>query len=265
MSGFSPQWLAAREPWDHRARSPEILAILTDRVMRARSGAGHVTRILDLGCGTGSTTRYLTSRLPTALAWTLADGDQGLLDIAAGTTGSKTVTVDLATIDLDTLVGGHDLVTASALLDLVSDAWLDRLWRAMEHCHASLLAGLTYDGRIALAPAHPFDQVIRSLANIHQRSDKGFGPALGPNATAALVLRARKSRWRVTVRRSDWVLDMNADRPGVTMLLQGWASVAKEIAPGLGDRIESWLDDRLSQGTLRVTVGHRDLLASPPD
>ncbi|MGD8498218.1 MAG: class I SAM-dependent methyltransferase, partial [Chromatiales bacterium] len=57
MSGFSPDWLALREPLDARARS----AALVDR-LRAQAPRGP-RRILDLGSGTGSNLRYLAPRL----------------------------------------------------------------------------------------------------------------------------------------------------------------------------------------------------------
>ncbi len=50
--GFSADWLALREPADHRSRSAELLATLATRV------EGRDTlRITDLGCGTGSNLR----------------------------------------------------------------------------------------------------------------------------------------------------------------------------------------------------------------
>lgn len=265
MSAFSPDWLAAREPWDHQARSPDILAAIVAWEERRRRARASATRIVDLGCGTGSTERYLAPRLTGPAAWTLVDGDHGLLDIAAGSTGAATIAADLSSADLDMLIGENDLVTASALLDLVSEAWLDRLWRAVERRRAGLLAGLCYDGRIALSPATPFDAVIRDLTNRHQRGDKGFGSALGPYATSALAVRARRAGWRVKVRRSDWMLAMDTDRPGLDRLIDGWADAAREIAPGGSARIDAWRAERLSRHDLKFTVGHRDLLALPPD
>lgn len=267
MNGFAPEWLAAREAWDHRARSPVVLAVLERWLEHRQPERRGAVRILDLGCGTGSTPRYLGPRIKEALAWTLVDGDQRLLEIAAASTGAATVHADLsrADLDLDELIAGSDLVTASALLDLVSETWLDRLWGAVEDRRAGLLAGLTYDGRIALAPSHPFDAVIRDLTNRHQRGDKGFGPALGPRATALLAARVRRAGWRVTVRRTDWVLAMDTNRPGLEMLLDGWAAAAREVAPGQAALIDGWRNQRRSSGGLKVTVGHRDLLALPPD
>jgi SAM-dependent methyltransferase len=264
MNTFSPEWLTLRETWDHRSRSPEILARLSDWLDRRRIRQSTSTKVLDLGCGTGSTWRYLTRHIPKSTTWTLVDGDPTLLKIAAASTGGATVLADLSIEPLTRIIGAHDLVTASALLDLVSEPWLEALWRTVETSGAGLLAGLTYDGRMAISPSSPFDAVIQDLTNRHQRGDKGFGPALGQRATAALAARARDAGWRVMVRRSDWKLGGDEDRTGLSLLIDGWAAAAREIAPGLSDQIEDWRADRRTSAT-RITVGHHDLLALPPD
>jgi SAM-dependent methyltransferase len=263
LSGFSPDWLAAREDWDHRARSGEVLTEL-DRWLTGRRHVDRETRVVDLGCGTGSTWRYLTPRLSTTMRWTLVDGDRRLLDIAGEATGAPTRELDLSTTDIDGLVRGHDLVTASALLDLVSEAWLDRLWHALERHRVGLLAGLTYDGRLAFSPGHPMDAVILDLVNSHQRGNKGFGNALGPTATSELATRALGAGWRIRTRRSDWVLNAERDAPGLTMLIDGWAGAAAEISPGMVVTIRDWRNRRLADRRLSVLVGHRDQLALPP-
>jgi SAM-dependent methyltransferase len=269
MSGFFPVWLAAREPWDHRARSSDILAALKEwRGTRPESSSLAVT---DLGCGTGSTTRYLSEHLAAPLHWKLVDGDANLLRIAAdelATTSNpaiETTQAELSPEALPTLMQGSDLVTASALLDLVSEAWLKEFWRAVEIQRTAVLAGLTYDGRLALSPNDPSDGLIRNLVNRHQQTDKGLGPALGPHATAALAVRARRAGWRVMIRRSDWKLTARHDGPGAAMLLDGWAAAAQEIAPGLSKSIQAWRDRRAATDDLTIIVGHRDLLALPPD
>ena len=59
MSGFSANWLALREPFDRRARNADVLEAVAGSLKQ------HISvRIADLACGTGSTLRALTSRLP---------------------------------------------------------------------------------------------------------------------------------------------------------------------------------------------------------
>ena len=115
MSGFSADWLALREPHDRRARNVEVL----DAVVTAF--ASHISlNVADIGCGTGSTYRVLSPRLPSTQRWRLYDNDLSLLARAAGPANVTTLPLDLSR-DLEAaLDGAVDLVTTSALLDLVS-------------------------------------------------------------------------------------------------------------------------------------------------
>ncbi|MCY4592637.1 MAG: class I SAM-dependent methyltransferase [Alphaproteobacteria bacterium] len=265
MSGFSAAWLEARADWDNAALSPEILARLAAWSAQRRSPL----RIADLGCGTGNGLSVLDEVIMVPAGWHLVDADPGLLDCARrrwpGRTGStlRLTRCDLAQADLDRLLAGTDLVTAFALLDLVSAEWMERLWRALRCSGAAVLAALSYDGRLSWSPADPLDGVVRDSLNRHQRRDKGFGSALGPVATSALAHRARAAGWTVLVRRSDWILHSPGNRVGLEMLFDGWVSAAAELHPGLGPELAAWRERRLGEERLVVRVGHRDLLALP--
>ena len=74
MSGFSADWLTLREPFDMRARNPSVLDAVADSLAAYPS-----VRIVDLACGTGSTLRALSARLPARQNWKLVDNDLGLL------------------------------------------------------------------------------------------------------------------------------------------------------------------------------------------
>ena len=127
MSGFDAEWLALREPADVAARS----LALTDKLAQALP-IGQPLRVLDLGAGTGSNARFLSPRLPPGQRWLLVDHDAALLAHASESRGVErsTCRIDVVEAELSQLDDlGHcfaaqDLVTASALLDLVSDAWL---------------------------------------------------------------------------------------------------------------------------------------------
>jgi hypothetical protein len=88
---------------------------------------------------------------------------------------------NLSALDAD-MFAGRQLVTASALLDLVSDAWLHLLADRCRTAGATVLFALTYNGASRCSPDEPEDDVIRDLLNRHQKTDKGFGPAAGPDA-----------------------------------------------------------------------------------
>ena len=77
MTGFSADWLALREPADHRARDPATLTRVVAHLARLA-----LPEIVDLGCGSGSNLRALAPRLGARQRWRLVDNDAALLDAA---------------------------------------------------------------------------------------------------------------------------------------------------------------------------------------
>ena len=173
--------------------------------------------------------------------------------------------LDLATALVTLDFGPRSLVTASALLDLVSDAWLAAAVGTIAGARAAGYFVLSYDGRISLTPADPLDEQVRALVNEHQRIDKGFGPSLGPAASAAAAAHFRAAGYLTETAASDWQLDAR-DAALERTLVEGWIDAALEVEPGARERLEPWLSMRSKQiagGTLRISVGHEDLLALP--
>ena len=202
MSGFSADWLALREPHDARARNPAVLDAVIASLKAYRS-----IRIVDLACGTGSTLHALSPRLAAQQNWRLVDNDLGLLARASATAKPAGVTVAPIPLDLNrdleaVLDGPVDLIATSALLDLVSEPWLERLAVEIAARSIPLYAALSYDGRIEIGPADPLDAAIVAAVNAHQRTDKGFGPALGPTAAAVAIARFEAGR----ARRAIWAI-----------------------------------------------------------
>lgn len=267
MNAFSAEWLALREAADGRARDPA----LPDRLPRP------VTSVIDLGAGTGSNLRWLAPRLGRGQRWTLVDHDAELLARAlpalrrwAGARedfdcGYRLEALDLAG-NLDALrIPRSCLVTASALLDLVSQAWLEDLVTRVAAARASVLWALSYDGRIALDPSCDDDTRIVELVNSHQRTDKGFGPALGPDAWQVAERLLAAAGYEVVTAVADWCLRRD-EQELIVALVEGWAGAAVGIAPDETESIARWRDRRLGEartGSLEVRVGHRDLVASP--
>ena len=213
MSGtFDPVWLALREAVDHRSRAAAAAALLVP-AWRARGWS----RVVDLGSGTGSNLRYLAPRLPGVRHWTLVDHDAGLLARAAAPDAAEVTRVvgDLAAAGLDAIRESNaDLVTGSALLDLVSKDWLTRLVAACREARCAALFALSYDGRIRWQAAaddrrpadDPDDALVRRSVNAHQRRDKGLGPALGPLAGLTAETLFRAAGFRVWLPPSPWRL-----------------------------------------------------------
>jgi len=262
MSGFSAQWLALREAYDRPVRSQTVLDAL------ASSFAGRpAIAVTDLGCGTGSTMRAIAGSLPPRQQWRLLDNDETLLVLAAAAApdGARvtTLAVDIAQ-HLEQAIGESDLVTMSALLDLVSAAWLDRLLAALTRLKRPLYAALSYDGEVALTPASRDDATVIAAVNRHQLTDKGFGPALGPGAARIAPESLRRNGFAVVEGRSDWALGVEA-RDIQMELLAGWAGAAGEIGVNAA-LLEAWLaerSDHVAAGRSEMRVGHVDFFASP--
>ncbi|WP_211230331.1 class I SAM-dependent methyltransferase [Inquilinus limosus] len=219
--------------------------------------------IVDLACGTGSTARALQPRLAPAVGWRLVDHDAALLREAGRRTGAaaETALCDLAREDPP--IEGASLVTASALLDLVSAAWIERFADTLKDHRCPLYAGLSYDGGLSFDPPHPADRAVTAAFNAHQRTDKGFGPALGPDGAKAVAAALRSRGFTVRVAPSPWRLGPG-DGELVAALLSGTAQAATEIGGIATAAIEDWLafrQARASDG--QCLVGHMDLLAIP--
>jgi hypothetical protein len=264
---FSAEWLALREPYDKRARNRDVLAGVA-----AAFAAEPAVSVVDLACGTGSTVRALAGHLPPRQTWQLADNDLGLLARAADTTrpdgmSLRTTPIDLAR-DLEAALDGPvDLVTTSALLDLVSAEWLERFAVELAARRLPVYAALTYDGRAALEPADGFDQAVIGAVNRHQHRDKGFGPALGPDAAAAMVARLQAVGYAVIAGASDWAFGAD-DRRIQTEVLSGWAGAAREVGDLPPSELVDWLARRhalVAEGGARMRVGHVDVFARPID
>src|SRR5215831_4830074 len=258
MTESLSDWLALREAADTAARSADVLSAVV-ATLPARRPLG----VLDLGTGTGSNVRYLASRLPRPQDWLVADRDPQLLDELAHRVDAAVTTraTNLGQLT-DDLFTGRDLVTASALLDLVSGPWLTSLAQHCRRAGAAALFVLSYNGESRCTPAEPEDEFVRKLMNRHQRqNDKGFGRAAGPDATDLAERAFRDAGYVVTLATSNWVLDASTgalQRP----LVEGWAEAAIQMAPGERSTIDAWLQRRLryiADNCSHIVVGHDDL------
>jgi hypothetical protein len=265
----SPEWLVVREPADAAARSAE----LAERLGRHLPAAGRLV-IHDLGGGSGAMSRWLAPRLPGPQHWVIHDRDASLLELAvAGPPGpaadGAAVTVEARRSDITRLapgdLAGASLITASALLDMLTADELAGMLAACIRIGCPLLLTLTVVGRVALTPADPLDALLAAAFDAHQRRTTTAGRLLGPDAVAAAVEELRGTGAEVLVRPSPWRLD--GARPALMAgWLGGWLAAACEQEPALVAEAGAYRDRRLAQaaaGDLAVTVDHADLLALP--
>lgn len=267
MSKVAPRWLALREDADAAARAAGLLDPL-------RTGLPDGPLLIrDLGCGTGANLRWLAPRLPGPQQWILHDNDAELLALAAAGTVSTAdgtpVTARTDHSDLTRLraadLAGTSLVTASALLDLLSRQEVESLAEACVTAGCSALFTLSVAGWVELRPADPLDAEIGAAFNDHQRRVvAGRGRLLGPDAPAVAAAAFRCRGWAVLSRPSRWQLGAGQTAL-IARWLREWCAAAVEQRPGLATEVEDYLPRRLqacAAGRLRVTVHHADLLAT---
>ena len=295
-ASFSARWLALREDFDRRARAAAAPALDVRSLARRLRPDGDPLAVLDLACGSGANLRHLAPRLGGRQRWTLVDHDPALLAVVpvalaawataqgfafARQAGTVRITgpdwqadIDMLRIDLARSLHAcplapATLVTASALLDLVSRPWIEQLLARVQPAGAAVLFALSVDGRLEWQPALPGDADAARLFAAHQARDKGFGPALGPAATDFTADRLRVLGWHCVRAETDWRIDACEDGPTSDMLramIEGIAAAALEQAPDERERIEVWKRLRVaSMSSSRLRVGHLDLLAAPPE
>lgn len=275
---FSPEWLALREPADHAARSESLKNLVGSHF----AGRDHLS-VVDLGCGAGSNLRGTFSALPARQTWRLVDYDPALLaaararlaawadrasdgdDSLAIEKDGKTITVSFHRADLNqdiaaALPAGCDLVTAAALFDLVSPDWIGRFVAVLEARRLPLYTVLTYDGTERWDPPHPDDAAMLAAFHAHQATDKGFGPAAGPRATAIMAEAFTAAGYEVARADSPWRLGAGFATLAQELMI-GFAGAVRETGRVPPERIDAWLAARRVGTTCEV--GHEDLFAIP--
>ncbi len=284
---FSGDWLDLREPHDAAARD-EMLAIKLSAALPARP------RIMDLGAGTGALLRWLALYIGRPQAWTLVDADPALIERAfdtiaerAETMGWKVTSPGRRTMLVHTQAGAWrveglladlreapanlplhsvDAVVNTALCDLVSEPWLERMAAACTARKIPFYAALNVTGCARFIPPHPHDAWVRRGFLRDQARDKGFsGQALGHDAPAAIARAFSAQGYVVEQSPSPWRIP-RAFAPMLGELAMGCAEAALRHERREAWRIEDWAEDRADQAAMQrlsATVPHMDVLALP--
>jgi hypothetical protein len=264
---FAPEWLRLRETADARARAAELLDPLRGLLRTARLPGREPLVVHDLGCGTGAMGRWLAPRLDGSQHWIVHDRDPRLLHLAVTDAPREAayggeVTVEARRGELGALapdaLSGAGLVTASALLDVLTSGELDALADACALAGCPALLTLTVTGRVGITPADPLDAAVTDAFNAHQRRSGLLGPDAVPAVIRAFAERGMGARTRP----SPWRLGPG-DRDLTERWLTGWTGAAAEQRPELGEHLDAYLARRLEaleKGELRVIVHHADIL-----
>ena len=269
MSGFSIEWLNLREASDHKARDRHLLKTAANWLNDLKSKD---KVIVDLGSGTGSTIRGLQryTTLAPSIQWRLVDNDPELLAEAVHR-HSEEYSIESFLVDLSATqklpLESVSLITASALLDLVSSNFIRDLCQLIKEKNEGRPLGfysaLNYDGCIKWTPFHPLDAAILMNFNTDQSRDKGFGPALGPDATDFLKTQFHSTKFQCLSAKSPWLLG-SADYLLTESLINGISDVAIQTDGLTNSEIQDWKTFRIKNvRTGTCYLGHTDILVLP--
>lgn len=265
----STEWLALREPADAAARALDLV----ERLVRQPPATGRWV-IHDLGCGSGAMGRWLAPRLPGPQHWVAHDRDSQLLEVAAAhvprqAADGAAVTVETKRSDITRLrpgdLAGATLITASALLDLLTEEELVGLTAVGVGSGCPMLLTLSVVGHVKLTPADRLDRRVGAAFDAHQRRVTERGRLLGSDAVALAVEECGQLGAEVLVRASPWRLGFSYANLAAEWFT-GWVGAACEQQVGLAAEAEPYARRRLAQaaaGELAVTVDHADLLVLP--
>jgi SAM-dependent methyltransferase len=262
-------WLALREPADAAARALDLV----ERIGRRLPATGRWV-IHDLGCGTGGMGRWLAPLLPGPQHWVAHDLDADLLKVATAhlpgpAADGAAVTVEAKHSDITRLraddLADATLITASALLDLLTEEELIGLIAVGVGAGCPMLLTLSVIGHVKLTPADRLDRRVGAAFDAHQRrlTERGF--LVGPHAVTLALEQCGQLGAEVLVRPSPWRLGVSHSNLAAEWLT-GWVGAACEHEIELAAEAEPYARRRLAQAAadeLAVTVDHADLLVSP--
>jgi hypothetical protein len=263
------EWLALREPVDAAARAPDLVEHL-----RRHLPASGCLVVHDLGCGSGAMGRWLAPLLPVPQHWVVHDRDPDLLDVAAAdlpgpAADGSAVIVEAMQSDITRLhpadLADAGLITASALLDLLTGDELAGLIAGCAEAGCPVLLTLSVVGRVDLTPEDPLDSRVAAAFDAHQRRSTTGGRLLGPDAVTAAVDMFGRLGAEVLLRPSPWRLGAFQAALAAEWF-SGWLGAACEQQVELAAETDAYARRRLAQATagqLAVTVDHADLLVIP--
>lgn len=290
MSGFSAEWLALREPVDHRSRNLALQAQVIQYLGQIKSVVPGSIHITDLGSGTGSNLRALAPYIGVKQSWTLVDYDSDLLRsarasliawadsvvsadegksklIASGlihpltiTKDSKTIAIEFQCADLvhdyQTILNKPaDLITAAAFFDLVAESWLTEFCAALTK---PLYTVLTYDGKETWGPPNALDADVLRAFHAHQSTDKGFGAAVGPSGAHYLQSLLQTQGFTTVCAPSPWIMDVH-NQALIEQLAIGTARAVREMGAIADAAVNQWEYSR--RNAMQCEIGHVDLFA----
>jgi hypothetical protein len=218
--------------------------------------------------------RWLAPLLPGPQTWVLHDWNANLTRRALD--GARPRDRDGTPVEIGTRVGeleklgagdlqGASLVTASALLDVLTASEAHAIVEACVEVAAPALLSLSVTGEVELRPWDARDKLIEAAFNAHQRREVHDRRLLGRYGAPIVRGLFELAGWRVRTARTTWRMSDTEPRL-LEEWFAGWIDAAEEQSPSLRQDAAGYRELRLSQsdrGELSAVVYHLDLLAWP--
>jgi hypothetical protein len=261
-----PDWLVARVTADNAARAATLTTLLPQLIdyLIDPDLPDATVQIIDLGAGSGANQRWLAPRLPIPQRWLHVDHNPVIS--RSQPLPAETVIIDASVEALDQLLassnGRRQLVTCSALLDVLTTEQITAVCQAAINHRVAAFFSLTVTGDLILDPPHPHDQLLSAAFNDHQRR----AGRVGPDASALTVELLGAAKFAVRIQDTPWQLTADSAPAFVDQLLTERLAAAVAQDPALVAAAADWLDLRRAQlaaGVLRIELAHCDILGLP--
>jgi len=231
---FSKSWINMRVEYDEASRS----SVLVDHLNKLSKK--HEIDLIDFCCGTGSFLMWALNKNISFQNCILVDHDIKLLKSIKSnlrTHLKSKYTIQSNTNNLDLLIKKNNILYFS----------------------------LCFNGLVKWTPTNTFDKYILTFFNNHQRSDKGFGNALGYKSIESLRKKAGKLNLNIRVADSPWIIKNKSEKDTVFMK-RYLLDIRKSLfhMEGIDKNIlRKWYEDKkydLENKKIRLYVGHNDVL-----
>ena len=160
--------------------------------------------------------------------------------------------------------GKFHVISYSAALDIMSKPSISSALKRIKKNNI-LYFSLCFNGQVRWAPTNTFDKYILTFFNNHQRSDKGFGKALGSKSIEFLKQKADKLNLSVTIKDSPWIIKNISNKDKVFMK-RYLLDIKKSLFHMEGidkDILRKWYQDKkfeIDNIKIQLYVGHNDIL-----
>tara|TARA_B100000900_G_scaffold154893_1_gene131547 strand:+ start:1629 stop:2501 length:873 start_codon:yes stop_codon:yes gene_type:complete len=156
------------------------------------------------------------------------------------------------------------IISYSAALDLMSKSSIIKAIKRVNNLNA-IYFSLCFNGIVKWTPTNTFDKYILSFFNKHQRTDKGFGEALGPESIDFVNRYSIKQGMKVTTKHSPWIINNKTNQDKIFMN-RYLLDIKKALFHMEGiDRniLRNWYKDKkrdIEKKSIKLYVGHQDIL-----